>query len=211
MAPLSIARLKRNSSVLGPGCRAVIWTHGCSKNCPHCIAREMNEAPPEFEYEPSVLYEWLKNTEGIEGVTISGGEPFEQDPEALETFLRLVKSDPRRLSVMCYTGKSLEELRGDGKIVHLLEHVDILVDGPYVHQRNDGHKWRGSSNQRIHPLNERYTETVREAENSFDREVEIGLTVDMRFELTGIPKAGFMENLERKLRESGYSLSRDST
>lgn len=210
MLSLTIARLKRNSKVLGPGCRAVIWTHGCSKNCPHCIAKEMNEAPPPFQYEPSTLYDWLKNTQGIEGVTITGGEPFEQDIEALGTFLRLVKSDPRQLSIMCYTGKSMEEFRSNDDFLHLLEYIDILVDGPYVHELNDGHKWRGSSNQRIHPLNERYADVVQDAENRFDRDVEIGLSVDMRFELTGIPSAGFMENLKRKLHESGYSLSQDS-
>ena len=96
MLPLTIARLKRNSNVLGPGCRAVIWTHGCSKGCPHCIAEEMNAAPPLFEYTASALYDWVKETEGIEGITLSGGEPFEQDIEALESFLHLVKNDPPR-------------------------------------------------------------------------------------------------------------------
>lgn len=206
--PLTIARLKRHSRVLGPGCRAVVWTHGCSKRCPNCIAREMNDAPPEFEHTASSLYEWLKNTEGIEGLTLSGGEPFEQNIETLEEFLRLVKSDPRRLSIMCYTGKMLDELRNDERNAGVLKYIDLLVDGPYVQKLNAGHCWRGSSNQQIHPLNNQYEKVVRDAENRFDRGIEIGLSAEMRFELTGIPEPGFMEHFERKLRENGYSLDR---
>ena len=206
MLPLTIARLKRNSKVLGPGLRAVIWTHGCSKGCPHCIAKEMNEAPSQFEWMPETLYEWLKNIEGIEGVTISGGEPFEQDIEAFGIFLQLVKDDPRKLSVMCYTGKLLKELQNDQSVAGILQYIDILVDGAYIHELNDGHKWRGSSNQKMYPLHGRYTDAVLEAESSFDREIEIGLTADMQFELTGIPHDGFMKSLEQKLKEKGYAI-----
>ena len=207
MLPLTIARLKQNSKVLGPGSRAVIWFHGCSKDCPHCIAKEMNAAPPQFEHSASTLYEWLKNIEEIEGITITGGEPFEQDIEALETFLQLVKNDSRRLSVMCYTGKLLTEIQDDKNVAHVLEYIDILIDGVYTHGLNGGHKWRGSSNQKIYPLNEKYTQIVSKAESDFDRGIEIGLSANMQFELTGIPDKGFMKNLEQKLQEKGYSLS----
>ena len=207
MQPLTIARLKRNSRVLGPGCRAIIWTHGCSKRCPHCIARDIHEAPPQATHTPATLYEWLKGIDGIEGVTLSGGDPFEQNIEALETFLRLVKNDPRQLSVMCYTGKLMAELQNDVRFANILKHIDILVDGPYVHELNDGHRWRGSSNQRIYSLNDKYTNIVHEAENCFDREIEIDLSADMRLQLTGIPHDGFMKDLARKLYERGYSLA----
>jgi anaerobic ribonucleoside-triphosphate reductase activating protein len=169
----------------------------------------MNEAPPQFEYTPSALYEWLKDIEDIEGVTMTGGEPFEQDIEALQTFLQLAKNDPRQLSVMCYTGKLMTELQHDCDISGILRYIDILVDGSYIHELNDGHRWRGSSNQRMYPLNERYINVVLDAENRFDREVEISLTADMRFDLTGIPNDGFMADFEQKLQEKGYFLSNE--
>jgi len=167
----------------------------------------MHKEPPQAEYTPVTLYKWLENIGEIEGVTITGGEPFEQSIEPLEIFLQLVKNDPRQLSIMCYTGKLMMELQNDDKIANILKYIDILVDGPYVHELNDGHRWKGSSNQRIYPLNENYTNIVQDAENSFDREIEISLSSDMQLELTGIPHDGFMQNLERKLHESGYSLS----
>ena len=107
---------------------------------------------------------------------------------------------------MCYTGKTMAELL-DSKSASALKYIDILVDGAYIHGLNDGHKWRGSSNQIIYPLNEEYKGIVSDAENNFDREIEISLSAEMQFELTGIPSDGFMENLERKLQENGYSLS----
>ena len=142
----------------------------------------------------------------IEGITISGGEPFEQDITALGAFLQLVKEAPRQLSVMCYTGKQLVELQNDGCIAEILGYIDILVDGPYINELNDGHKWRGSSNQRIYPLNAKYADIVREAESSFDRGIEINLSAKMQLELTGIPNGGFVDDFERKLQERGYSL-----
>ena len=206
MLPLKIARLKRASRVLGPGCRAIIWTHGCSRGCPHCIAEEMNEAPHQFEHTAVTLYEWLESIEGIEGVTITGGEPFEQDIETLGDFLQLVKHDSRRLSTMCYTGKSMTELLNDDKISRILKYIDIVIDGPYIHELNAGHKWRGSSNQKIYPLTDEYASLVSDAENCFDREIEISMSSKMQFELTGIPSVEFMYNLDRKLHESGYYL-----
>jgi anaerobic ribonucleoside-triphosphate reductase activating protein len=169
----------------------------------------MNESLPQFEHSAANLYEWVKNTEGIEGVTLTGGEPFEQNMEALEFFFQLIKSDPRRLSVMCYTGKSIAELLDDRKYACALKYIDILVDGSYVQELNDGHKWRGSSNQRIYPLNDEYADIVWNVDSVFDREIEINLSAEMQFELTGIPNIDFMKNLGRKLHEKGYFLTHD--
>jgi hypothetical protein len=110
---------------------------------------------------------------------------------------------------MCYTGKLMSELQNDSDFAGVLQYIDILVDGVYTHELNVGHKWRGSSNQRIYPLNASFTDTVLDAEKSFDREVEISLSAEMRFELTGIPNDGFMKNLEKKLQEKGYFLSNE--
>lgn len=208
MELLTIARLKQNSEVLGPGRRAVIWTFGCSRNCPQCIAREMNNADPQFSLSPDDLYRWILNINNIVGITITGGEPFEQDPKALLAFLKLVKRDPRNLSVMCYTGYLLKDLLNNERTSPLLEYIDLLVDGPYLHELNDGHQWRGSSNQKIHSLNRKYNELADTASNEFNRKIEIELSVDMRLELTGIPNAGFLENLEDSLRKKGYNVIR---
>ena len=89
MHPLTIARLKRKTKVLGPGIRAVVWTHGCSGNCLNCIATEMNQSEYHLEFTAIELYEWVRTIDGIDGITVSGGEPFEQDIETFSLFLSL--------------------------------------------------------------------------------------------------------------------------
>ena len=206
MSLLSIARLNRKSKALGPGNRAVIWTHGCSKRCPHCIAKEMNEAPPLCFHTAGSLYEWVASCDGIEGVTLSGGEPFEQDLSELSSFLRLVKEDSRGLSVLCYTGRRLEELSRDASAKAVLEWIDVLIDGPYIHELNDGHKWRGSSNQGIHVFNDGLQAEFATVSAEYDRTIEIALNENLRMEITGIPPRGFLEKIHEKLEEKGYSL-----
>ena len=206
MSPLSIARLNRKSKALGPGCGAVIWTHGCSKRCPQCIAKEMNAAPPLGFHTAGSLYEWVKACDGIEGVTISGGEPFEQDLAELSAFLKLVKEDSRGLSVLCYTGRLLEELLEDASAKAALEWIDVLIDGPYIHELNDGHKWRGSSNQRIHVFNQGLQAEFANVSAEYDRTIEIALNKNLRMEITGIPPQGFLERIHDKLEANGYSV-----
>ncbi|MGL4553454.1 MAG: 4Fe-4S cluster-binding domain-containing protein, partial [Gemmataceae bacterium] len=65
----------------------------------------------------------------------------------------------RGLSVMFFTGYLLEELRSrrDPEIDALIDHTDILVDGPYVREQPDtARRWIGSTNQRVHFLTGRY-------------------------------------------------------
>lgn len=202
---LRVARTKEKCSVLGPGTRAVIWFHGCSLNCPGCIAHEMNISPRHTPYTPSALADWISGIEGIEGITLSGGDPFDQPKTALLDFLKMTKRDTG-LSVMCYTGRTLGELlsAGDGHLnQEILGFVDILVDGPYEQLKNEGHQWRGSSNQVIHFLTSRYAHLEAEVVSSRNRGVEIDLTLDNRLALSGIPEVGFIKRLKDQLQARG--------
>ena len=87
----------------------------------------------------------VKSVDGIEGVTISGGEPFDQNADAMHLFLSEVHS--AGLGVMAYTGYAWEELESDCEKKRLLSFVDILVDGPYVESEDHGELWRGSANR----------------------------------------------------------------
>lgn len=206
MLPLTIARLKSRSRVMGPGCRAVVWTHGCSKKCPHCIAGEMNAVLPQFTYSSAALYEWVKNTNEIEGITVSGGEPFEQDIDALGTFLCLAKNDPRQLSVMVYTGKLVEELRGEGKIASALRYIDVLVDGMYKYEEDDGQRWRGSGNQRFIFLTDRYQNQADDWNAARERQVEIELDLNGKVLISGVPSKDFIRILTKKVGQHGVDL-----
>lgn len=99
----------------------------------------------------------------LEGLTVSGGEPFSQ-AEALTRLIDSVRAH-RSLGVIVYTGHRLEMLSAApvGDPQHwaaLLSRVDLLVDGPYVARLDDGRRLRGSSNQRAVPLTTRYTSAL---------------------------------------------------
>ena len=95
----------------------------------------------------------IRSNPNLDGVTFSGGEPFEQVPALLE-LAKMIKTEGRGL--MSYSGYTLEELkdRGDAATDELLGLLDMLVDGRYVEeQRNLTLIYRGSENQRVIDMN----------------------------------------------------------
>lgn len=137
---------------LGPGDRLGIWLSGCARGCPGCLSPELQEVLPSDEVRVEDLLEAIMRRDvPIDGVTISGGEPFEQpvDLAALLKGLSTLTDD-----IIVYTGYKLEELRSDPYASEALQHVGILIDGPYVKELDDGRGIRGSSNQVVHRLRE---------------------------------------------------------
>src|SRR5579883_2970132 len=152
---LNIMGYVDESEVNGPGCRAVVWVQGCSRECSSCF----NPASWPFAINEliaidSLAHKILSNPRN-EGVTFSGGEPFWQAP-ALAQLARQLKS--HGLNVMSFTGFTLEQLRspyGPAGAQDLLGQLDLLIDGPYVESlaihRPDS--LVSSSNQQVHIFN----------------------------------------------------------
>ncbi len=203
---LRIARRQGDCRVLGPGMRAVVWFQGCSRHCPGCIAVEMNRSRGYSVESPASLCEWVLSCEGIEGVTLSGGEPMEQDVDALVRFLSLLRASGRNLGVICFTGYRLEELQASPR-ASILPFIDILVDGPYVDELNDGMGLRGSSNQRIHFLTPRYRGLEEFFHGASARNVEIALHSENKLVINGIPGRWFASEFVGKLETRGYRIS----
>jgi len=143
------------SRVNGPGRRAVIWLQGCVRRCPHCFNPETHDLAPRRLATPEELWGWVKDIPDLEGLTISGGEPLLQAAPLAE-FLHLVRSRSQ-LSVILYSGYLLEDIRhlpGGSEVLSLL---DVLIDGPFQHEKPAHDGIRGSTNQQIHFLTDRYT------------------------------------------------------
>jgi anaerobic ribonucleoside-triphosphate reductase activating protein len=147
----------------GPGLRLVFWVQGCSVRCTRrCINPTLLDAAGGFlvaaaDLERALLGKAADYPEA-EGVTVLGGEPFDQ-ASALAAALSPVRA--AGLSLMVYSGHRLEELEGstDPGVAALLALCDLLVDGPFVDALYDpGLVWRGSRNQRLLRLTDRYTE-----------------------------------------------------
>ncbi len=143
---------------------------------------------------------------GIEGVTFSGGEPFEQ-AAALLALCQFLRSQ-RDMSLMCYSGFTLKELRShpDVDVQGLLALLDILVDGPFVQAQQHDLLWRGSTNQQIHLLSDRH----RELTGSLDGPgagMELHVSRRMGLFWAGVPEPGFHAGLGVGLRSHGISLT----
>ena len=143
--------LMPDSIVDGEGIRAVLWTQGCLHKCPGCQNPQTHSFDDGFLIDIEEVKEQIDALEGQDGITFSGGDPFYQVEECIEIG-KYIKS--KKMNIWCYTGFKYEELirlsEKDDGIYNLLHHIDVLVDGPYIEELNDGStRYRGSKNQRI--------------------------------------------------------------
>ena len=154
-AVLNIGKIVRQSNVIGPGKRFVIWLQGCSLQCKGCINKKFWSKEPNRLIPVSNLVNMILNTPEIEGVTYTGGEPFEQ-AEGLYSLSTLLKD--KGLSIMSYTGYTYKELsNSDDKFkIFLLSCLDILIDGRYECGKSAPLLWRGSGNQKVYFLSSLY-------------------------------------------------------
>jgi anaerobic ribonucleoside-triphosphate reductase activating protein len=138
----------------GPGRRNVVWFQGCGRRCPGCF----NPKTHPSEGGETVAVSRLADTllaENPDGVTISGGEPFDQ-PDALLTLLRKLRRRSPLKSLLVFTGYTMDEVRGLTDGSRILEYLDILIAGPYVQSLHLGKGLLGSTNQTLHLLSTRH-------------------------------------------------------
>ena len=113
---------------LGPGNRYVLWTQGCLHRCPGCVSPESRPFVPRLILSVDEIARDIISREDIDGVTVSGGEAFLQS-EALTALFSAVKRERPDLSVIIFTGYTLEELTGEDDKA-LLSLTDVLIAGP---------------------------------------------------------------------------------
>ena len=153
---MQIAQIIPATEAEGPGKRFAVWFQGCPLRCPGCCNPEfLPFKGGETKTLPEMTEELIRAIaeSGIEGITLLGGEPFAH----VESALGLAQvARELGLSVMIFSGYTLEQLRDENQI-QLLALTDILVDGPYVREQPDAQRrWVGSTNQRVHFLTDRY-------------------------------------------------------
>lgn len=200
---LYLSRIHFPVTTLGPGRRIGIWFQGCSIRCKGCVSADtwdIGKGGVSIEEILTVTSTWLNEADGI---TISGGEPFDQ-PEALESLLVQfrVKTD---IDILVYSGHSFE------KILPLIEKfkgsIDALITDPYKENDPQTLALRGSDNQRLHcltPLGElrfrQYDRPLKASERAFD----IMFDEEGPIWLAGIPKRNEMGLLKTILAKEGH-------
>ncbi len=141
------------SYVDGPGIRFTIFCQGCLHHCKGCHNPQTHDFNGGKEVEIQYLVDKMANNPLLDGITLSGGDPFEQ-VEACLTLVLLTKEKHPTFDVICYTGYTYENLLEKAKknplIIQLLQQIDFLIDGPFIlEQRDLDLDFMGSRNQRI--------------------------------------------------------------
>ena len=142
----------------GEGVRVSLFVSGCRNYCKNCFNPETwnFDYGKEFtkEVEDSII-EDLKAS-FINGLTILGGEPFEEENQhGLVEFIKRVRKEFPNKTIWMYTGYTLENDLLKGRkhtdvTMEILNNIDFLVDGKFIEElKNLSLKFRGSSNQRI--------------------------------------------------------------
>jgi anaerobic ribonucleoside-triphosphate reductase activating protein len=183
MTQLRLARVLLGTTAEGPGLRAAVWVQGCSIRCRGCINPHLFSPRGGDPYDPAKLADQAV-AQGCEGLTLLGGEPFDQAAACAE----LAEAARRaHLGVITFTGYELESLsRRDESCRRLIAATDLLVDGPYRQQEAETERSLvGSANQRFLHLTDRYAD--------FDP-CRHANRVDIRISATGEAEvAGFLD------------------
>lgn len=153
---LVLYRMAHPVTALGPGRRVVLWMAGCGKKCEGCISPEMQDQGAGTPVPAQTMAKRLIELDPtLDGITLSGGEPFDQ-AAALVEVLRVVRLQRPMWSVLAYSGYTLDEICGNmtGR-AELLNMADILIDGRYRREIAPTRPLAGSGNQVIHYLTSR--------------------------------------------------------
>ena len=144
---IRVAGIVDDSIVDGPGFRLTVFTQGCPHDCPGCHNPETHPFDGGKVMDTGAIVKMLSENPLLDGVTLSGGDPFCQ-PVPCAEIARAAKEIG--LTVWAYSGWTFEELLARPDAMPLLETVDVLVDGPFVlAQRTLELRFRGSRNQRL--------------------------------------------------------------
>ncbi len=204
-AAIGLSRVHFPVTTLGPGRRLGLWFQGCAIRCPGCISADTWAAPRQRVEVPTLLARiapWLAEADGI---TVSGGEPFDQ-PQALLGLLKGIRR-LRPIDILVYTGYPIERLEETLATADGL--IDALISDPFDPGFGQTRALRGSDNQRLHLL----TALGRARFAAYERQRQAGdEALDIMFDndgsvwLAGIPRLADLQRLRERLASQGHHI-----
>jgi anaerobic ribonucleoside-triphosphate reductase activating protein len=200
---LRLSRVHFPVTTLGPGQRLGIWFQGCSIQCPGCISADTWATNLGHTTLEGLLEQITPLFAGADGITISGGEPFEQ-PEALVALLSALR-ERTEADILVYSGHAFEKLspvlqRAQGLI-------DALITDPFELHTAHSRPLRGSDNQRMHLLTPLGRERFIQFERSLtghDKSLDVMFDEDGSVWFAGIPSRGDFQRLRDLLKDEGH-------
>ena len=198
---IGISRIHYPVTTLGPGKRIGIWLQGCSIHCTGCISRDtwqFNVNMTTIDELKKVLNLWLPKCDGI---TISGGEPFDQGP-ALSELLEFLH--PYHKSILLYSGYTFDVLKNKKDIQE--GNIDVLISEPFDHKETQTKRLLGSDNQKVHFLTSLgKNEFEIYLSNPLEKKLDVQFTNDTVW-MAGIPVNG-MEGIVKASAQNNVHIS----
>lgn len=204
---LGLSRVHFPITSLGPGQRLGIWFQGCSLRCQGCIAVD-TWAPSKQKVSIKHLLQriapWLAQAQGI---SISGGEPFEQF-DALKHLLQQLKQQAPALDILLFSGWRSAQL--EPLLPELAGLVDALISEPFEQQQKQTLALRGSDNQQLHLLTELGTTrfaSYQRLRTAQDKKLDVMMDENGQMWLAGIPERDDLLRLQQQLAQRGQLIT----
>jgi len=197
-----IARILYPIKVLGPGNRIGIWFNGCNHKCSGCSNPELWEINEKYRVDINILADLISRicTENkVDGFTLTGGDPFYQ-PNAINELLPILSNYSK--DILVYTGYQFEEIQN--KYSDLLKYISVIIDGPYIEERNNGLPLRGSDNQEIIILKKEFEDVYIDYIKNSNNEIQ-NFTVTDGIISVGIHRPNFNNDIMHMLAKKGIS------
>ncbi|NTF55021.1 radical SAM protein [Agrobacterium rhizogenes] len=205
MTSIALSRLHFPITTLGPGNRIGVWFQGCSIRCPGCISADTWAVGRDLTSVEAVIDAMDRWLPAAEGLTVSGGEPFDQ-PDALADLLTAFRRRSET-DILVFSGYPVEKLTAHLEMMDGL--VDALISDPYLVDAPQTKALRGSDNQRLHLLTAlgeaRFTAYER-AIQSGDKKFDLMMDADGTVWMAGIPTRGDFEKLSRHLSNEQHTV-----
>ncbi len=153
---LNVHAILAESRANGPGLRTVVWFQGCSLGCSGCFnPLTHSRAPRILMNVPSLVAQIVEQRGQVEGITLTGGEPLDQAAGVVQLLAEVRNGTD--LSVVLFSGHTMEQILTIPEGPEILARVDVLIAGPYVESHQCTSGLSSSSNQTIHLLTARYS------------------------------------------------------
>ena len=155
---IRVHEILAGSRANGPGIRNVVWFQGCTLSCPGCFNLLTHDPEGGKLISIDELCGQLLGPDApCDGITVSGGEPFQQ-PEGLCALLKCLR-ERNAPTVLVFSGYTYAQLLNDPARRVCLPFMDALICGPYDKSFPPAYdRFCSSANQELHILSDRLKE-----------------------------------------------------
>lgn len=202
---VGISRIHFPVTTLGPGRRLGIWFQGCSLRCEGCISVDTWATAKTLIPIEQLMMKLSSYLPLIDGITISGGEPFDQFEALLAIVVQL--RERTKVDILVYTGYGVEDITD--QLQQIKPYIDVLISDPFQRHSSQTLRLRGSDNQRLHCFTSQAVEKFayyQQAVTTKDKVLDVMFDAEGVVWFAGIPRRDDFVKLQTLLKQQGHQI-----